>query len=77
MNLIYNMEIPPLLLRIEGNNNPKNTKKGLLADLSCYDITVELKDGTIAKQASPAGSWSTEGVHIKGMDSELWITAGN
>ncbi len=27
------------------------------ADLSCYDITAELKDGTVVKQANSAGSW--------------------
>lgn len=59
MNPIYSMEISPLSLRIEGNNSAKNTKKGHRADLYFYDITVELKDGTVVKQAD-TGSWSSK-----------------
>lgn len=59
MNPIYSMEISPLSLRIEGNSDTKNTKKGHRADLYFYDITVELKDGTVVKQAD-TGSWSSK-----------------
>lgn len=58
MNPIYNMEISPLSLRIEGNNNPDNTMKGYREDLYFYDITVELKDGTVVKQADTGSGGS-------------------
>lgn len=53
-----NMEISPLSLRIDGTKT--NGELGFMSNLFFYDITVELKDGTIVENSStgPRGSES-------------------
>ena len=59
MGQIYSMEISPLSLRIEGKNKQGDARKSYREDIFYYDITVELKDGTIIKQAD-TGQWGRE-----------------
>lgn len=56
---INNMEISPLSLRIEYNNNPAKGKRGFMSNLFFYDITVELKDGTVVKKIDTGSGGSS------------------